>query len=417
MSHDLHHHFTMEANGMNEEPRVTIGFCPRERFSKAVDSLASILENTSVPYRLIVVDCDTPPAVRAGMNDLLRGRNNVSYIRTDEYLLPADCKNRIIEETSTEFLCLIENDNLVDEGWVERFIASADRHECDAVVPLLYEIFEDAPANEPKPHFDDDLGFVKPVEDAEGADGELLTIVPRGQSRFDDPGTQPRPAEFMEAHCVFLRKSLLEKMKPLDIECSFSDEIDLSMTIREAGGKVIFDPSCTITYVQPSYPVPEVDRPYFDKRWDPEGAQKSHQRLMERWHLAEVPQLIGFGLERHARGTDSLAAWGRELAALAGDKPMVLVDDDQFRTSALGDQLDLIAFTENDGVYWGAPADDQAAIAELEKAIANGAGTITFTWNTFWWFDHYKDFTAHLRDTLPVLFEDGRMIVFALGQQ
>ena len=41
---------------MTSAPSVTIGVVPRERFSLAAEAIERIVEHTSVPYRLVVVD-------------------------------------------------------------------------------------------------------------------------------------------------------------------------------------------------------------------------------------------------------------------------------------------------------------------------------------------------------------------------
>lgn len=48
---------------------------------------------------------------------------------------------------------------------------------------------------------------------------------------------------------------------------------------------------------------------------------------------------------------------------------------------------------EKDGEYWGEPADDAAAIAEVERL---GARFVAFGWPTFWWLSHYREFVAKL---------------------
>ena len=102
---------------------ITIGFVPRERFSSAAESLESILTETDTPYEMLIVDCATPPAVWAEIETLIEGRDNVRVLHTDHILLPNEAKNLVINETKTEYLCLIENDNLVEPGWLDKLSA------------------------------------------------------------------------------------------------------------------------------------------------------------------------------------------------------------------------------------------------------------------------------------------------------
>ena len=393
------------------ETKVTIGFCPRERFSRAPEALGCILKNTTTPYRLVVVDCNTPKNIWADMEPQLQQHNNVKIIHSDQYLLPSACKNIIIENADTEYVCLIENDVLVEPGWLERFLSSSEKHSAGVVVPLIYEIFEDRPERPPRPHFDDHLGRIHPQQTPEG---EMYAIEPRKTSRFDDPGGAARSVEFLEAHCLFFRRDLLDRMQHFDGECNASDEIDISMTVQAAGSSAIFDPACTVTFLQPAFPVNAVDRDYFLMRWDPQQAVQSHRRLKQRWKLTHSPQLLGFWHERHARGGYGLGSWRDELKALAGGHPIVLIDGEQFWGSELTEGLVTVPFTENQGGYWGDPADDRAAIEEIEKDRRAGCGLLVFTWNTFWYFTYYQRLSAYLRRHFRCVLDDDRMVAFDL---
>jgi hypothetical protein len=87
--------------------------------------------------------------------------------------------------------------------------------------------------------------------------------------------------------------------------------------------------------------------------------------------------------------------------------PLVLVDD-----GTLGAEQWAIPFLERDGVYWGRPADDATAIAELERLRASGARFIAFAWPAFWWLDHYAGFHRHLRSRYRCRLESRTTVVF-----
>ena len=68
------------------------------------------------------------------------------------------------------------------------------------------------------------------------------------------------------------------------------------------------------------------------------------------------------------------------------------------------------------GVYAGHhPANSADAIERLEAVRRKGAGFLVFPGTAFWWLDHYREFTQHLKDRyLEVLRLDGTCIVFEL---
>jgi hypothetical protein len=71
-------------------------------------------------------------------------------------------------------------------------------------------------------------------------------------------------------------------------------------------------------------------------------------------------------------------------------------------------------FLERDGVYFGPPPDAAAAIGELERMRAEGAGHFVLAWPAFWWLDHYPAFHAHLRRSYARVLENERLLVFDL---
>ena len=116
---------------------ITIGFVPRERFSLAAEALQRIFDHTEQPFDMIVVDCNIPPVYRQEMDQVLEGRDNVRIIQRDRYLLPNQSKNLVVAEAKGEWLCMIENDVLVQDGWLSTLIAACEEHPADVAVPLI----------------------------------------------------------------------------------------------------------------------------------------------------------------------------------------------------------------------------------------------------------------------------------------
>ena len=94
--------------------------------------------------------------------------------------------------------------------------------------------------------------------------------------------------------------------------------------------------------------------------------------------------------------------------------PFILVDDDAWGTGEVVAGRRRIPFLERDGQYWGPPADDEVAIAELERLRRLGAGFMVFAWPAFWWLDHYAGLHRYLRERFTCVIEDERLIAFDL---
>src|SRR5262249_36596495 len=82
----------------------------------------------------------------------------------------------------------------------------------------------------------------------------------------------------------------------------------------------------------------------------------------------------------------------KEIAALPGkESPFVLIDDGAWELGRIAGRVP-IPFLEREGQYWGPPADDQTAIAELERLRRAGARHLVIAWPAFWWLEYYSEF-------------------------
>jgi glycosyltransferase involved in cell wall biosynthesis len=88
-------------------------------------------------------------------------------------------------------------------------------------------------------------------------------------------------------------------------------------------------------------------------------------------------------------------------ALIPAGQTMILVDDVQLALPNEWEGRRLLPFLERDGVYWGAPANDDQAIADLQRLMQQGAKWIVFAWPSLWWTDAYRHFHRHLTTNYP----------------
>jgi FkbM family methyltransferase len=101
-------------------------------------------------------------------------------------------------------------------------------------------------------------------------------------------------------------------------------------------------------------------------------------------------------------------------ALLAPGSRFILVDQDEIASGLVLDDCTRWPFTERDGQYWGPPADDPAAIRELERLREAGARVIVFARCSFWWLDYYAGFAAYLRHHGEPIMTNERFVAFRL---
>lgn len=93
---------------------------------------------------------------------------------------------------------------------------------------------------------------------------------------------------------------------------------------------------------------------------------------------------------------------------------LILVNDDQWGSAeARLRPRHVRPFLERAGKYWGRPADDASAVAELTRMRREGATHIAFPWHCFWWLEHYRGFATHLRAS-PCALANERVLIFQL---
>ena len=250
-------------------PQATIVVVPRERFSFARRSLSNVFENTAGPFELIYVDAGTPSQLRNFLNEEA-DRRNFRIISNSAYLSPNAARNLGWSSVRTKYTVFLDNDALVEPGWLDQLVRCADETEAWVVCPLYL------------------IGAIE-KRIIHVAGGTLHDRVEDGrrvlydeQPLFNAPLAKyqhvlkRRPCDYAEFHCMLVRTDVLDRLGPLDQGLlSLHEHIDLCLDVRKAGGLVLMEPEALTSYVPPP-PGEWQDLAYFMLRW------------CEAWNLASV---------------------------------------------------------------------------------------------------------------------------------
>ncbi len=264
-----------------QEPQVTIVVVPRERFSCTEASLESIYKYTEVPFKLVYVDGNSPAKVKKYLQSEAKNRG-FKLIRTNHYLSPNHARNIGLGHVDTKYLVFFDNDVVVSPGWLKALINCAEETGATVVGPLMCE-------KEP----------VHEVIHCAGGESHIVTDVNgrrhlrekmyKQGHRVEDMLDQLKrmKTELAEFHCVLVRREIFDRIGNLDPQMLCTKEhLDFCMSVREAGGKVYFEPECVVTYV-PGPPLELTDMHFYMLRWSDEWMRSSLQRLREKWNLSE----------------------------------------------------------------------------------------------------------------------------------
>jgi len=164
----------------------------------------------------------------------------------------------------------------------------------------------------------------------------------------------------------------------------------------------------------PARPVPEAITAWL--REDPEAT--TYQFVVRAAPSAAAEANLRARLQR--RQAENAARWAervrrawRELdQVVAPGQPFILIDEEALAPQ-LGPPLCPRPFVEREGRYHGPPADDAAAIEEVERQRRAGAELIVVAWPAFWWLEYYTGLAAHLARYRRVLASE-RFIVHDL---
>lgn len=94
----------------------------------------------------------------------------------------------------------------------------------------------------------------------------------------------------------------------------------------------------------------------------------------------------------------------------------ILIDEGRFGGSDCIPGRFEFQFPEQDGEYGGPPADDMAAIKELNRFIAKGARYIVIAWTAFWWLEYYSLFKEYLLTHSNIDFMNERLKILKWGK-
>lgn len=263
------------------QPIVTLIIVPRERFSCTQASLESIYEHTKIPFKLIYIDGNSPPKIHHYLKTKAQ-EHNFQLIHTDYYLSPNHARNIGLSQVDTKYLVFIDNDVIVSPGWLTALINCAESTDATVVGPLMCE---KQPIHQ-RVHFAGGESHI--VVDIKGKRHLREKMYKQGHQVSElRPHLQRAETELAEFHCTLVRTEIFEKIGYLDEEMlNTKEHLDFCMTVKQAGGKVYFEPDSLVTYV-PGPPLEWSDLHFYMLRWSDAWTLNSLQRIRSKWDLSE----------------------------------------------------------------------------------------------------------------------------------
>lgn len=266
-------------------PTVTLVVTQRERFSLTKLSLDSILADySSYPFQMIYVDGNGPPQVYQYLQDQASKHEFIKLIRQDRYLKSNEARNLALPLSEpTDYIVFIDNDVIVERGWLKPLVECAEEEQAAVVSPL---IFQGDPQEQEIHVFGIDASFEKQPS---GKNSFTQRHLLRGTKLRDLPQELHRcPANAVDIHCLLVRYSVMESIV-LDEVFNNQDNVDLSLQVRALGRKILLEPSSVVTFPDPQL-VAGFDRddlPFYIFRWSEQSTKEILAYTREKWNVAK----------------------------------------------------------------------------------------------------------------------------------
>jgi hypothetical protein len=202
-------------------------------------------------------------------------------IRKDAWLWPGVARNLALAHVDTPFVAFIDNDVVVETGWLGKLLAAAQETGAALVGPLY--LVSDG-VGEARIHMAG--GTLARVATPSG------TALHERHDRLDAPLAEraqlTRTAcDFVEYHCMLARTDFLRRAGPLseDIVC-VHEHIDVALAAKAAGLAVVFEPAAAVTqYVDAPYAL--ADLPFHRWRWRREAVDASLAAFAAKWNVTD----------------------------------------------------------------------------------------------------------------------------------
>jgi hypothetical protein len=252
--------------------QIAIGFSVRERFSLTLASLKSIYQFTKIPFTLYFVNSNYPPDLQQEVLSFLADKDNVVFLNYDRFMLPNESLNKIIEQVKEPILCIVENDVLVEENYLEEMLAVLQEHQCEIVSPLIYQGYGRGL------HYDPPLSTISKQDDYYIS--QVVRIPKQGYQKV--AGT--RKIFHIEKHCFLLTLKAAQAMYPFPAFLNTREHIDFSLRAYELGFTTFMAPKSKTRYISPP-PIEPIDVEFFRFRWDLTQAKQSNDYVEKTWKI------------------------------------------------------------------------------------------------------------------------------------
>jgi GT2 family glycosyltransferase len=248
---------------------VTIIMTVRENYSFTVRTISSLIQHTTIPYRLIYLDYKTPEPIKNEISKF----ENVEIIEAPDSPYPMTSRIANVDIIDTDYTVYLDNNILFSPLWLEKLIECMEEQPNAGIVGPIYLWKKN------KIHM-----FGGNVRIENGIFNEEHYLMDRNMSILTRLRT--RKCDFVEYHCLMIRTKLLKQSVLDSTLLAAIEHIDLSMEAKKLGYETYTTPESVITYeneiaIEPS----EYD--LFRQRWNANTVENDIKHFCEKWKVID----------------------------------------------------------------------------------------------------------------------------------
>jgi GT2 family glycosyltransferase len=221
-------------------PAVSIVIATRNSHASLSRCLTSLLTNTAYPhYRLLILDNETDDADTLAYFQSLSTYLTVPFqlFRFNSAQSPSELTQFAIQQTKDAFLVFINDDiELTQAHWLAHLVAIGQRAEVGIVAPRILD------SQQRVLHAGYILGMGKV-----GVAGQINQGLSINDLGYQGRAQATQNFSAVADSCLLLKKSAYESANHTSVEPLFLfNEIDLCLTVTEAGYKIVWTPQVTL---------------------------------------------------------------------------------------------------------------------------------------------------------------------------
>lgn len=263
----------VKAAQKNKSEACSVIVLARDRFSPTEKCIAAIISNTSEYSELIVVLGGASSVIQRRLTSAFG--NKARFLFEPSFLNPAQARNVGLKACRTRLAAFVDNDVIVERGWLESMILCHQETGAAMVVPLILE----------KGRVIHTAGNDLYITYKNGMAYGSKVLRHYKQQFFESSNLKRTLTDYGELHCQLVDARIALELGVYDEKIMEVGECDSGLTWSKAGHQMWFEPAAVVTYDVPYRIYAVEDIRLFAWRWDMRTIRAGYEHFRQKWNL------------------------------------------------------------------------------------------------------------------------------------